>query len=98
MEAQYDALFIRYRKRTIEQSISVLRSNDTSTLTKGIDDLLPIVQQLYQTLYLVDSVEDVEKECLSSLNHLPQLCDEDSDVLSNRQQVWKRKLLIRVSI
>jgi hypothetical protein len=95
MEDQRDALFIRYRKRTTEQSIAVLRSNDTSTLTKDIDDLLPIVQQLCQTLYPVDSVEDIEmKEYLSSLNHLPQLCNEDSDILSSRQQVWKRKLLI----
>ncbi|CEG81284.1 hypothetical protein RMATCC62417_15505 [Rhizopus microsporus] len=84
-EDQRDALSTRYRNRTTEKSIAVLRSDDTSTLTKSIDNLLPIAQQFYQALYSIDSAEDVEMtEYLSSFNHLPWLCDEDCDVLSNR--------------
>ena len=49
-----------YRKRTVEQHITTLRSDDNEDPVEGTDQLLPITQQFYQSLYDADPVDDLQ--------------------------------------
>ncbi|KAG1058193.1 hypothetical protein G6F43_000017 [Rhizopus delemar] len=71
-----------YRKRTVEQHITTLRSDDNEGPVEGIDQLLPITQQFYQSLYDADPVDDLQLDSyLQGISDLPQVTSDYCDIL-----------------
>ncbi|EIE78298.1 hypothetical protein RO3G_03002 [Rhizopus delemar RA 99-880] len=71
-----------YRKRTVEQHITTLRSDDNEDPVEGIDQLLPITQQFYQSLYDADPVDDLQLDSyLQAIFGLPQVISDHCDIL-----------------
>ncbi|KAG0954319.1 hypothetical protein G6F31_013182 [Rhizopus arrhizus] len=71
-----------YRKRTVEQHITTLRSDDNEDPVEGIDQLLPITQQFYQSLYDADPVDDLQLDYyLQGISDLPQVASDHCDIL-----------------
>ncbi|KAG0806282.1 hypothetical protein G6F17_011128 [Rhizopus arrhizus] len=71
-----------YRKRTVEQHITTLQSDDSEDPVEGTDQLLPITQQFYQSLYDADPVDDLQLDsCLQGISDLPQVTSAHCDVL-----------------
>ncbi|KAG1022295.1 hypothetical protein G6F43_014250 [Rhizopus delemar] len=71
-----------YRKRTVEQHITTLRSDDNEDPVEGIDQLLPITQQFYQSLYDADPVDDLQLDSyLQAISGLPQVTSDHCDIL-----------------
>ncbi|KAG1572684.1 hypothetical protein G6F47_005257 [Rhizopus delemar] len=71
-----------YRKRTIEQHITTLRSDDNEDSVEGIDQLLPIIQQFYRSLYDADPVDDLQlNSYLQGIFDLPQATSDHCDIL-----------------
>ncbi|KAG1536313.1 hypothetical protein G6F49_013006 [Rhizopus delemar] len=79
-----------YRKRTVEQHITTLRSDDNEDPVEGIDQLLPIIQQFYQSLYEADPcgigkydnpVDDLQLDSyLQAISGLPQVTSDHCDI------------------
>ncbi|KAG1252379.1 hypothetical protein G6F65_017947 [Rhizopus arrhizus] len=81
-----------YRQRTVEHHTNTLRPNESSDPVKGIEQLLPIAQQFYQTLYTADPVDDHQVDLyLDSIRDAPHLNDDHTDLL------WNRSLLKKLS-
>ncbi|KAG1139313.1 hypothetical protein G6F37_009854 [Rhizopus arrhizus] len=71
-----------YRKRTVEQHITTLRSDDNEDPVEGTDQLLPITQQFYQSLYDAVPVDDLQLDSyLQGISDLPQVTSAHCDVL-----------------
>jgi hypothetical protein len=73
-----------YRTRSVEQHIATLRPNDASAPVGGIDNLLPIAQQFYHSLYATDPVDETQiLHYLGNISDLPQLTEADCAALSS---------------
>ncbi|KAG1325508.1 hypothetical protein G6F62_008512 [Rhizopus arrhizus] len=71
-----------YRKRTVEQHITTLRSDDNEDPVEGTDQLLPITQQFYQSLYDADPVDDLQLDSYhQGISDLPQVTSNHYDAL-----------------
>ncbi|KAG1042538.1 hypothetical protein G6F43_011881 [Rhizopus delemar] len=71
-----------YRLRTIEQHITALRPDDTTDPIEGIEQMLPIAQQFYQSLYTTDPVDNHHiRSYLDEIRNSPRLTTADNEIL-----------------
>lgn len=71
-----------YRQRTIEQHIITLRPDDTTDPIECIEQMLPIAQQFYQSLYTTDPVDNHHiRSHLDEIHNSPHLTTADNDIL-----------------